>query len=410
MGEDSQPTDTAARALIPLGFLILMSGLAAIGPFSVDMYLPSMPTIQAHYRTDTASVQATMSAYFVGLSLGQLAIGPLMDRFGRRPPLLAGLSAYVVASLVCTVAPSIHLLLGARVLQALGACTGTVASRAILRDLYTPRDMARVLSLIMLVMGIAPIIAPMMGSALYTALGWQSIFAFLAIYGAAILAAVGLRLPETLAVRSGALSPLGVLRAYLGLLPRRRFMGYALAGGLAQAGMFAYIASSSFVFLEVYGLTAGQYALLFGTNAAGLIGASQLNTRLLRRASPEQILPWVVGLFAVSGAVMLGTVATRAGGLWGLAVPLFFAIAALGLSFPNTTAAAMGPVADRAGLAAALLGTIQFALAGFTSYLSGRLFDGTALPMAAVIAASGLLSALCLLALRLSEGPQTARP
>ncbi|MEZ4316338.1 MAG: multidrug effflux MFS transporter [Myxococcota bacterium] len=385
-------TQSGERAVVPLGFLVLMGSLAAIGPFSIDMYLPALPAVQAHYATDAASVQSTLSSYFLGLAVGQLAFGPLIDRFGRRPPLLFGMVAYVVASIGCAFAPSIGLLVGLRFFQALGACAGVVVSRAVLRDLYSPRDMARVLSLILLIMGIAPIVAPMVGSAVFGALGWPALFVLLAVYGAGLTVAIARFLPETLATPSEALDVRALTVQYLGLFRNRAFLGYALSGGIAQAGMFAYIASSSFVFLQTYALTPTQYSMLFGLNATGLIGAAQLNSWLLRTRSPEQVLEWTLPAFLIAGLALVGAAATGVGGVFGVIVPLFVAMATLGFCFPNTTAAAMGAVKDRVGMASALLGMLQFTLAGMGSAISGQAFDGTALPMALTISGCGIVA------------------
>lgn len=383
-------------AAIPLGFLLLMGGLAALGPFSIDMYLPSLPKLVAYFHTDEASVQATLSAYFVGLAVGQLGFGPLIDRVGRRWPLILGLLLYVVASLGCALAPSVEVLTLMRGLQALGACAGMVVSRAVIRDRFSPRDMARVLSLVLLVMGVAPIVAPVVGSFVFEALGWQAIFVMLMVYGAVLAGSVWATLEESLPERSASVTVSGVVGGYWALLRLPGFMAYAVAGGVAQAGMFAYIASSSFVFVSVYGLSERQYAMVFGLNAMGLIGASQVNARLLRAYSPERILPWTLGAFLLAGLALVLCVQTGLGGVYGVAGPLLMALASLGFCFPNTTAAAMADVGKRAGMASALLGTLQFTFAGLSSFVAGRAFDGTAGPMAWVILSCGVLAVLAL--------------
>ena len=388
----STPDHTPAQ--VPLGLLSLLGGLVALGPFSIDMYLSAFPALQAHFHTTKASVQFTLSAYFIGLAVGQMVVGPVTDRVGRRLPLLLGLVIYVLASLGCAVAPTIEALMALRVLQAIGACAGMVVTRAILRDKYSPRDMARVLSQILLVMGVAPIIAPMVGHAVHTAFGWQALFLGLAVYGALLLAAVAAFLAETLP-NPGPAQPLSeTLQQYGRLLQHRHFMGYSLTGGLMLAGMFGYIASSSFVFVDVLGFTGGQFTALFGLNATGLITASQVNSYLLRRTEPERIIPWVLGAYLLATAALVVGAATGIGGALGLVLPLFIAISSLGFGFPNTTSAAMAPMRKEAGVASALLGTLQFVLAGISSWASGLWFDGTALPLALTMMATALLSVL----------------
>lgn len=381
---------------VPLLFLLLLAGLAALGPFSIDMYLPGFPELAREYGVDAAAVQGTLSFYLLGLSLGQVVYGPLIDRWGRRGPLLGGLVLYALASLAAGWAPDIGWLTAARFVQALGGCAGMVVARAVLRDMFGPRDMARVLSLVLLVMGVAPIVAPLLGSVVIDLWGWRAVFVCLAGYGAAVALGVGLGLEETLRAPSLDLSPARIARTYLGLLRERVFLGYALAGGLAQSGMFAYIAASSFVYIEVFGLSPAQFSLVFGLNAAGLIGGSQVNARLLRGSSPERLLPPVLAVYTAAGLWTAVAALSGLGGVVGVSIGVFVALCSLGFCLPNSTAAAMGPVGDRAGMASALMGTVQFGLAGLSSYLTGRWFDGTALPMAAVIFGSGLLALLAL--------------
>ncbi|HEX4895917.1 MAG TPA: multidrug effflux MFS transporter [Solimonas sp.] len=376
--------------------LLILAAIVALGPLSIDMYLPSLPALQRHFGSDAASAQLTLSAYFLGLAFGQMIYGPVSDHIGRKGPLLFGLGLYLIASLGCIFAPDIGSLTLLRLVQALGGCAGMVITRAIVRDLYPPQEMARVLSLLVLIMGIAPILAPLAGGWVFQHGGWQAIFAVLVAYGALCLLLVSRRLPETLVPTGAPLRLAVVLGGYARLLAHRRFMGYALSGGIAQSGMFAYIAASSFVFMELHGLSATAYALLFGGNAFGLILASQLNARLLRHLRSERVLRLALATYAVGGLALLTAAVTGIGGFIGLGVPLFVCVASLGFTFPNSTAAAMAPFGDRAGTASALLGTLQFAFAFLSSSLVAHLHDGTALPMAAVIAGCGALAFLLL--------------
>lgn len=366
------------------GFVFTAAAVMAIGPLSIDMYLPSLPALQAHFATDTESTQLTLSAYFIGLAIGQLIYGPVSDRFGRRKPLLFGLALYSLVSLACAYAPSMHALALLRFLQALGGCAGMVITRAMVRDLYPPQEMARVLSTLVLIMGVAPILAPLIGGQIFLLFGWQAIFLLMTLYS--LLCFFGIfALPETSKTRSEALQLGGVIAAYMRFLRHRRFMGYALAGGVAQAGMFAYISGSSFIFINVYGVAPAHFGWLFGANALGLITAAQVNSYVLTRYRSEYVLRMALLANACFGAALLINALTGFGGLIGIMIPLFCGMSSLGFSFPNSTAGAMAPFGDRAGMAAALLGTLQFGIAAISGSIVGRLFDGTAVPMAAVI-------------------------
>ncbi len=376
--------------------ILLLGAIIALAPLSIDLYLPALPTIQAALGATEAQAQLTLSAYFLGLALGQLIYGPVADRIGRRKPLFFGLLLYAGSALGCALATDIDSLIALRCLQALGGCSGMVIVRAVVRDLYTPQDMARVLSLLLLVMGVAPILAPVVGSWIFVALGWHAVFMVLVGYALVCLAATARLLPETLKTPGEALHLGRVLRGYGRLLGHRRFMGYALSGGIAQSGMFAYIAVSSFVFIDVYGLTPTQYGLLFGVNAFGLILGSQLNQWVLKHYRSEHVLKGALAAFAIFGVILAVLIWTDTGGLTAALIPLWCCITSLGFTFPNSTAAAMAPFGDRAGMAAALLGTLQYGLAALASAAVAHLHDGTAKPMALTIAGCGLLSVVVL--------------
>lgn len=385
MNSDEAEKDVITTAQINLRrFVFTAAAVMAIGPLSIDMYLPSLPALQAHFGVDTGSTQLTLSAYFIGLAIGQLVYGPVSDRFGRRKPLLFGLALYSLVSFACAYAPSMYSLVLLRFLQALGGCAGMVITRAMVRDLYPPQEMARVLSTLVLIMGVAPILAPLIGGQIFLLWGWQAIFLAMTAYS--LLCFTGIyALPETSHSRSEALRFSGVIGGYARLLRHRRFMGYALAGGVAQAGMFAYISGSSFVFIDVYGVAPAHFGWLFGSNALGLICAAQVNSHVLTRYRSEYVLRTALLVNACCGVALLINALTGFGGLLGIMVPLFCGMSSLGFSFPNSTAGAMAPFGDRAGMAAALLGTLQFGIAAISGSIVGRLFDGTVVPMAAVI-------------------------
>lgn len=377
-------------------WILILGAVVAIGPLSIDMYLPGLPALQRHFQTDAAATQLSLAVFFAGLATGQLVYGPVSDRFGRKKPLLFGLTIYIVATLGCALAPSMSTLIGLRFLQALGGCAGVVMTRAMVRDRFEPQDMARILSLLLLVIGVAPILAPLLGSFVLETLGWQAIFYVQAVFGLACLAAVALYIEETHCPQDAILSFRSALASYAHLLSHRRFMGYALAGGTAQGGMFAYIAASSFVFIEVYGLTPSSYAVIFGTNAFGLIAAAQVNRWLLGHFAAQNVLRAAIGVYFVSGLVLLVASVTQLGGLPGILLPLWICITSLGFTFPNSVAAAMAPFGDRAGAASGLLGTLQFLIAGTTATLVGHWYDGSAIPMAVVITLCGLTANLLL--------------
>jgi DHA1 family bicyclomycin/chloramphenicol resistance-like MFS transporter len=371
-----------------LRLTIILGCLAAFGPLSIDMYLPSLPTLAQEFRTDTAAAQLTLSIFFIGLAFGQALYGPIADRYGRKRPLLAGCALYMVASIACVLAPSIESLVVLRLAQALGGCAGMVISRSIVRDLFDEHESARIYSFLMLVMGIAPITAPLLGGQLLALFGWRSIFWLLGGFGLICLLMVAFGLPESLPIERRNRAGVGqALVVYAQLLADRRFVGYALAGGFLMAGMFAYISGSPFVVIELYGVSPQQYGWIFGANALGLIIASQLNRWLLARYSGDAILSAILAVAAAASVVLVLVAATGFGGLVGLLLPLFVCIASVGLVGPNTAAAVMAPYGRMAGSASALLGTLQFVVGAVSGIVVGVLYNGTALPMAGTIAA-----------------------
>ncbi|SDI37806.1 MFS transporter, DHA1 family, bicyclomycin/chloramphenicol resistance protein [Pseudomonas delhiensis] len=373
--------------------LLILGALSAFGPMAIDFYLPSFPALAAAFGTDVEHVQMSLSAYFAGLAIGQLLYGPLADRYGRRLPLVLGVSIFTAASLACAFAPNLEWLIGARFVQALGGCAGMVISRAVVRDLCDPIAAAKAFSQLMLVMGLAPILAPLGGGALLGLFGWQSIFLCLVAFSAVAGSAIALWLPET--IPAGPRPPLsGALGEYRRLLGDRSFLCYALTGGVAIAGMFAYIAGSPFVFIQLYQVPAEHYGWIFGSNAAGFILMAQVNARLLRYRGPGFWLRRAVWVYFLCGLALLAITLYRPEHLLALLVPLFGAIASLGFLLPNSSACAMAGQGSHAGSASALMGSLQFSVAALASALVGVLHDGSALPMALVITACGGCAAL----------------
>jgi MFS transporter, DHA1 family, multidrug resistance protein len=380
---------------------MILGALTAFAPLSIDMYLPAFPAIQDHFGATPGAVQATLAVFFIGFALAQGVYGPVADRYGRRGPLLFGIALYILASILASLAPDIESLIVARFVQAVGGCAGVVIARAMVRDLFEMHEAARIFSSLMLVLGVAPILAPLLGGQLLAVADWRAIFWALAGIGGLCLVAVLLTLEETLPPDRRSRGGLGdALRAYGHLLGNRRFMVFTLTGGVVMAGLFAYITGSPFVFIELHGVSPQTYGVLFGANAAGLIAASQVNIRLLRRFSSHAILSAAIRVNMVAGLVLALVGVLDIGGLPVLMAPLFVVIASLGLIAANATALAMGQAHEHAGAASALIGVIQFLLAAVIGALVGVLQNGTAIPMTAVIAVLGVAGFLLL---RLSD-------
>lgn len=370
---------------------LILGALSAFTPLAVDMYLPALPALERALVTDSAKVQQTLSLFFLGLAIGQLFYGPISDRFGRRAPLLVGNLLYIVASVACALAPTIDTLIAARFVQAFGSCAGLVISRAMVRDLFEPREGARVMSLLMLVMGVAPILAPLLGGYVMVWLDWHAIFWFLGGFALLAMVAARLWLPESREARPDLRLTLGsVLRVYGRLLSTRRYMGYTLASSLGMGGLFCYIAASPFVFIDLYGLSPQAYGWVFGINAVGIIGFSQVNRALLRHFTLDEVLIVSVAIMAAAGFLLLVAAVFSIGGMVGLWLPLFVYIASLGGVLPNAAASAMAAEAERAGSAAALMGTLQFTLGALTSGIVSLLHGNAALSMAVIVAVCGL--------------------
>ncbi|HEY2204710.1 MAG TPA: multidrug effflux MFS transporter [Pseudonocardia sp.] len=391
-------TEPVVAAPGRLRLVLVLGALIALGPLSIDMYLPALPRITADLHTTESAIQLTLTGMLLGMGLGQLLVGPLSDAFGRRRPLLIGTGVHVVASLLCLVAPTVELLSAARVLQGLGASAGAVLALAVVRDLYTDRAAATLLSRLMLVLGVSPVLAPTIGSALLRFADWRGVFVALAVLGLLITLFAALALPETLpAARRRPARIRDTGRTYAGLLRDRPFVGMVLVAGLAMAGLFGFVSGASFVFQLQFGLDQQQFGLVFGSSAVWMIAATQANARLLRRFSPQRLLVGASAAATVSGAVLFATAATGTGGLFGVVLPLWAVLFSAGLILPNAPAVALSAHGESAGTAAALLGAMQFAVGALVSPLVG-LLGSNAFAMATVIAGSMLLSLVVLLA------------
>ena len=378
--------------------VLILGSLSAFGPLSIDMYLPSLPSLSRDLGASASAAQLTLSACVLGLALGQVIAGPLSDMLGRRRPLLVGLVAYILASLFCVIAPSISVLIVMRLVQGVAGAAGIVITRAIVRDKYSGIAVARFFSILMLVSGIAPIAAPLIGGLLLRFTSWRGVFIVLAILVTLMLLAVVTGLGETLPParrQSGELST--TLATFRRLLTNRLFVGYALSCGLSFAAMFSYISGSPFVIQDISGLSPQAFSLIFGTNALGIGIMGQISGRLVGRVSPRRLLAGALMALAVGGVALLVVVIAHIG-LVGILPALFVVVASQGMVLPNATALALADHPHTAGSASALLGGLQFALGAAIAPLVGIAGPTTALPMAAVIAVLGG-SALSLFAL-----------
>jgi DHA1 family bicyclomycin/chloramphenicol resistance-like MFS transporter len=386
-----QPPGRARTALV-------LGAFVAIGPLTIDMYLPALPTITRELETTSAAVQLTLTGTLVGLALGQLVLGPLSDALGRKRPLLAGTALHVLASLLVIIAPNLAVLGALRVLQGVGTAAGAVIAIAIVRDLYDGRAAATMLSRLFLVLGAAPVLAPTIGGEMLRFTSWRGIFAVLAAYGVLMIVVGARALPETLPPERRRSSGVrGTLRGYGDLFRDRTYVGLVLVAGLTMAGLFSYVSGSAFVYQGEFGLDEQQFGLLFGAGAFWLIAATQLNPVLLRRWGPAQILVAGTVAGALAGAVLVALAATTTGGLWGVASSLWAVLFACGLALPNAPALALSRHGEAAGTAAALLGAIQFGVGALVSPVVGLLGNDAAAIGTVVVTA--LVLAIAILAL-----------
>lgn len=383
--------------------VIVLALLTMFGPLSIDMYLPAFGDIAESYATESNRVELSLTSFFLGLFVGQLLYGTASDKWGRKPPLYFGLVIYIVSSLACAYAPNLESLIVLRFFQAIGSCAGLVIARAMVRDLYSPQASAQVFSFLILVMGIAPILAPLAGAYVTTYLGWQAIFLIVAALAVACMAIVHVRLPETRGFNS-AVRMRRSLPIYLDVLKDRGFLRYSLAGGIAQSGMFAYITGSPYVFIEHFGLAPTHYSWLFGANAIGIIGMAQFNAWLLRRYDSRKILnkslPFL-GLVALATLVA----ASLNVAMWWVIVLVFAYVSTLGMVFPNAMAGALAEQQERAGSASAVTGSLQFLIAGIVSAVVNVVGHQHPLGMLMVIGVCGVSAVTLYRVLRVPATP-----
>ncbi|WP_372491804.1 multidrug effflux MFS transporter [Microbacterium croceum] len=379
-------------------YILLLGALTALGPFTIDLYLPAFPVLEEDFQTTAAAIQLTLTGTMIGFAIGQLVVGPLSDKVGRRIPLIVVTAVHVLASVGAAFAPTLELLSVARVLMGMGAAAGGVVAMAIVRDLFGGRRLVVMLSRLALVSGVAPVVAPLIGSWLLTLMPWRGIFVVLAAYGVLMLLSTILFIPETLPVarrqeRGGST----VLQRYRSVLSDRVFIGVLIIGGMTFSGLFSYLSASPFLFQQTHGLNAQQYGLLFAVNSLGVVLGVQTASRLAARFGPQWVMAYSTAVLLIAGVAIV--VADQLGlGLWGTVVPLFVFMTACGFTFPNVQVLALDRHGKAAGTAASILGATNFGVAGLISPVVGWISKDagiTATTMASVMvgcAAIGILS------------------
>jgi DHA1 family bicyclomycin/chloramphenicol resistance-like MFS transporter len=377
--------------------ILILGALTALTPFSIDMYLPTFPQIAAAFDTNVARIAFSLSSYFVGLASGQLIYGPLMDRFGRKQPMFVGISIYILATIGCALSKTVESLIAFRFVQALGGCAAGVGAFAMVRDLFEPKESAKIFSLLILILGASPLLAPTIGGFLTVHFGWPSVFVTLAAMAAVILIVVMRLLPESHAGDAAhALHPVSIAKTYWAIFREPQFYVYAVSGAVAFSGLFVYLAASPAIFMEIFGVSKQTYGWVFAIIAAGFVGMSQLNILFLRKYSNERIL--FVSLAAFAAATIVFFVCTFNGwfNIYSVVATLFVFLSCVGLANPNSAALAMAPFKLNAGSAAAMLGFVQMGVGALASVCVGLLKAQQMFPLAGIFVGTSLLALLIL--------------
>lgn len=380
-------------------FAIFTLGLlSAMGAFSIDMYLPGFPDIARDLHTTIPHIALSITSFFIGISVGQMIYGPLLDKYGRKKPLYIGLIVYIIASVMCSFAADAGMLIGIRLLQALGSCAGMVVSRALVRDIFPVNEIAKIFSLLMLVLAISPIIAPTLGGYMTAAFGWRSIFYVLTGIGVAALILSWKTLPAGREPASSlSLLPRPIIQSFREVARVPQFYTYAFSGAIASSGLYAYIAGSPFVFMEWYHVSEKQYGWIFAIIAIGLITASQVNTVLLRKYTSEQIVRIALLCQCVAGMLLVAGALFHVLGLYSTIFLIWLFLSTQGFAFPNASALSLAPFAHNAGTASALMGAIQLGMGSVSTAMVSLLSNGTPVPMTAVMCCSAVCSFMILL-------------
>jgi len=378
--------------------LILILGLVtALSPFSIDMYLPAFPAIAADLHCPVARVQLSLTSYFIGIAAGQMVYGPLLDKFGRKKPLYIGLLIYILASLACSVTKSANMLIAMRLLQALGSCGGMVAGRALVRDLFPVNEIAKVFSLLLLVIAVSPLVAPTVGSYISSAFGWHMVFIILTVISVFILVASWLWLPEGRGPnKEHSLKPGPIASSFYSVFKHPQFYTYAITGGIASASQYAYLSGSSDVFIDIYHFSQPQYGWTFACIATGLIGSSQINSLFLKRFTSQQIIKVAQAVQCLIGITLFTLTFYGIINAVGMIALIFLFLSAQGFISPNASALSLTPFPDNAGTASALMGTLQMGIGACASAMVSILNNGTAIPMTGIMALCTILALILL--------------
>ncbi|QOG00979.1 multidrug effflux MFS transporter [Flavobacterium sp. MDT1-60] len=377
--------------------ILILGSLTALGPFSIDMYLPGFSGIAKDLHTTVAKVSMSLSSYFIGISAGQLLYGPLLDRFGRKKPLFMGLMVYILASLGCVYVTDIDTFIGLRFIQAIGSCAATVASVAMVRDLFPVKDIPKVFSLLMLVLGLSPMLAPTIGGYVTEDYGWHTVFFILMCMGVAILIASQIGLPNSYKPDTSiSLKPKPIISNFLKVLKEPQFYTYAFTGSIAFSGLFTYVAASPIVFMDIYHVDAKTYGWIFAFMSVSFIGSSQLNSVLLRKFSSEQMIFAALISQSVISIIFLILALNDLLGLYQTITMLFLFLGCLGISNPNTAGLTMAPFAKNAGSASALMGAIQLGLGALASFAVGVFVKDSVAPMVLIMTVTTLIALVVL--------------
>lgn len=364
------------------GLILLVAFLAGIGPLTTDAYLPAIPELAVEFGVTSAFAQWSISSYFLGIAGGQIFAGPLSDRFGRRPVLLGGFLLFVVATFVCAIAPDIETLISARAVQGMAAAASPAAGRAVVRDIWQGNEAARVMSYVTMAVIIAPLVAPSLGGVMIIYWSWRSIFWMLLAAGVAAILAILLWMPETHGPeRRGDVRLKDHFKAYRFVLRRKRALAYLVCGGLSYAAVFAYITSSSVVYIELYGVDPTYFGLYFGLNVVGLFLGTFINSQLVTRFGYHNMIAAAVIVSLVGSVFLLGVSLTEWGGLPTIMAGLFLTVAPASMLGANCTTGLMDLFPKNAGGAVALFGVAQFGLGSLASLMSGLIFVGSTLSM-----------------------------